>query len=401
MTKLRIAVFVSAVLVCISLGVAGWRTITQNELYSRVFMNTYPAAAVEAIWVAYRDTVQKDGRTLDRDRNYLTTSEGQSYSLLRAVWMDDRETFDRVLKWTRNNLQKREGDRLFAWLWGEGADGRWGVLGEEGGRNSASDADQDIALALIFASARWNDDYYHELALDILADIWRKEVVVVGGRPYLVAGNWAHDEERPTINPSYFSPAAYTVFASVDRAHDWETLKTTSYEVLERSTWGALDRQGTVGLPPDWVGIDRMSGRITESAHADKTTNFSDDAFRVLWRVALDWQWNRDPRALEYLSKLTFFKSEWEKRGLIYGTYGHDGSVVKDTESSSAYGALLAYFAITDPRLAQELYEKKIARFYDVDAERLQPYLGYYPQNWVWFGMAFYANKLPDLTKSQ
>ena len=162
-----------------------------------------------------------------------------------------------------------------------------------------------------------------------------------------------------------------------------------------------LDRQGTVGLPPDWVGIDRTSGRITESAHADKTTNFSDDAFRVLWRVALDWQWNRDPRALEYLSKLTFFKSEWEKRGLIYGTYGHDGSVVKDTESSSAYGALLAYFAITDPRLAQELYEKKIARFYDVDAERLQPYLGYYPQNWVWFGMAFYANKLPDLTKSQ
>src|SRR3989344_697697 len=171
-----------------------------------VFVETYPGTVVETIWVSYRDKIQKDGRTLDRERNYLTTSEGQSYSLLRSVWMDDKDTFDRVLKWTNHNLRKRDGDRLFSWLWGQNPNGHWDVLREEGGINTASDADQDIALALIFANKRWNQSHYMEQAREVLADIWRAEVVTINGRPYLTAGNWAKQENQPTLNPSYFSP---------------------------------------------------------------------------------------------------------------------------------------------------------------------------------------------------
>ncbi len=365
---------------------------------SSVFLTTYQGAAVESAWLVYRDTIQEDGRTIDRDRNYLTTSEGQSYSLLRAVWMDDREIFDRVYKWTKNNLQKREEDNLFHWLWGENASGRWGVLEEIGGRNTAADADQDIALALIFASERWNDDYYLKQARQILADIWAKEVIIIAGRPYLVAGNWAPGETRPTINPSYFSPASYPIFAYYDPGHDWLGLKNTSYEILDKVTWQTLDKTSSVGLPPDWAGLDPLSAAVGPSIHPDKTTNFSDDAFRVLWRVALDWQWHRDPRAKSYLDRLTFLAAEWEKHGQLYGTYTHDGRVIKQGESSSLYGALLAYFKITKPDLAEEIYKKKITKLYNPDLENIRADLGYYPQNWVWFGMAFYADKLPDLS---
>lgn len=362
-----------------------------------VFVRTYPGTVVETVWVAYRDKIQKDGRTIDRQRNFLTTSEGQSYSLLRAVWMDDKAIFDRVLKWTNHNLRKREGDRLFAWLWGQDAEGGWDVMRVDGGMNTASDADQDIALALIFAHKRWNRDHYLKQAQEILDDIWRVEVVTINGRPYLTAGNWATTERRPTLNPSYFSPAAYPIFAAVDLDHDWLALKATSYEVLEASSKEPLGGKTSAGLPADWIGIDRRTGAVFPPIHADKTTNFSDDAFRVLWRVALDWRWHRDQRAKEYLESLKFFDAEWEKEGKIFGTYRHGGEAIKRSESSSLYGALLAHYWVVDAARAEEIYLKKLAPLYNPDIEDLREDLGYYPQNWVWFGLAFYSDKLPNL----
>ena len=80
-------------------------TLTSIPLESSTatHVRTYQYATLENLWISYRDKIQKDGRTIDRSRNYMSTSEGQSYALLRAVWMDDKETFDRVLKWTNNN----------------------------------------------------------------------------------------------------------------------------------------------------------------------------------------------------------------------------------------------------------------------------------------------------------
>ncbi|MBI4128936.1 MAG: hypothetical protein HY460_02685 [Parcubacteria group bacterium] len=361
-----------------------------------IFVETYPNAVVETLWVAYRDKIQKDGRTIDRDRSYLTTSEGQSYSLLRAVWMDDKEIFDRVLRWTNNNLKKRN-DSLFAWKWGQDRYGRWGVLREEGGLSSATDADQDIALALIFAHKRWNQEHYLTQAQKLLDDIWKKEVVIIQGRPYLVAGNWAQEEPHPTINPSYYAFYAYPIFAEVDPAHDWMAVKATSYETLVKASHSVLDKRSSADLPPDWASLDVSSADVLRSVHDDKTTDFSDDAFRVPWRVALDWQWHRDERAREYLESLSFLRREWQQNGFLPSAYTHDGEPLRVAESDSMYGSTHAYFLIVHPEIANEVYRKKIAPLYDPDIEDFGKKLGYYSQNWVWFGMALAAEKLPNL----
>lgn len=401
--KIHKTVFIIAPLLGIALLVFGAIStgLIPNPLHfndKALFISTYPQATVDTIWTAYRDTIQKDGRTLDRDRNYLTTSEGQSYSLLRAVWMDDKQTFDRVWRWTENNLQKREGDSLFAWLWGQNEEGRWDVLRSEGGGNSASDADQDIALALIFAHKRWNQDHYLEEALKVLEDIWEEEVILVNGRPYLLAGNWANDEPLPTVNPSYLFPAAYPIFAEVDPSRDWMALKDTSYDVLEKATWNALSENNTPGLPPDWVGLDPVRGEIRPSMHPDKTTDFADDAFRVLWRVALDAKWHNDPRAFSYLNRLTFFEKEWAEKGRIYGRYTHGGEALTDDESASMYGSVVAHFSVVNPPFAEAVYREKLSAYYDPDTENLRDNLGYYAQNWVWFGFAYYADRLENLS---
>src|SRR5690606_28500903 len=77
---------------------------------------------MNASWDRYKSKfINPDGRVLDFSQNEITTSEGQSYAMLRAVWIDDKQTFDHVWQWTKDNL-KREDNNLFGWKWGERKD---------------------------------------------------------------------------------------------------------------------------------------------------------------------------------------------------------------------------------------------------------------------------------------
>src|SRR3989344_1343957 len=118
-----------------------------------------PTQVLGTTWGKYKVQYLEEstGRTLDKDRGYITTSEGESYTMLRAVWMSDKTTFDRSWEWSKNNLMHKSGDRLLSWLFGQLQDGSYGILTEQDGQNAASDADTDIALALILAYARWQD----------------------------------------------------------------------------------------------------------------------------------------------------------------------------------------------------------------------------------------------------
>ncbi len=114
---------------------------------------TRPSALLGQTWEGYKhDFILADGRVIDYGRDRQTTSEGQSYAMLRAVWMADRPAFDRVWRWTQVHLQVR-GDRLFGYLWGP--DDSQGNLLD---RSAAADADEDIALALVFAGHRWHEN---------------------------------------------------------------------------------------------------------------------------------------------------------------------------------------------------------------------------------------------------
>jgi len=143
-------------------------------------------ALLAAAWSGYKDRfIQPDGRVIDFQRAQVTTSEGQSYAMLRAVWMNDRPTFDLTWRWTQDNLGDPARSRI-GWLWGKSPDGSWRLLDA----NSASDADEDIALALLFAAHQWTPTY-RPAAIALLGRIWDEDVATVAGQPYLAAGNWA------------------------------------------------------------------------------------------------------------------------------------------------------------------------------------------------------------------
>src|SRR5215510_15844436 len=78
-------------------------------------------------WTAYvQRFIQQDGRVIDHSAAGISTSEGQAYAMLRAVWIGDREHFDKTFNWAINNLNSGiRMDHLWAWKWGKNAKGKW------------------------------------------------------------------------------------------------------------------------------------------------------------------------------------------------------------------------------------------------------------------------------------
>lgn len=367
-----------------------------NSPYSQVTRPFSPYTLLTSSWERYKTSfIKADGRVVDYSQNGITTSEGQSYALLRAVWLDDKPEFDLVWNWTRNNLQLSNG--LFGWRWGQIAPNRYGFL-PGGGNNSASDADTDIALALIFAADRWGDKTYLVQAQRILPGIWNEEVATVAGQPVLTAGNWAKGSSLVIVNPSYFAPYAWRIFAKVDQAHSWNNLLAPAYNLLDRVGNDSLGGKTAVGLPPDWVAVNMADGALSVPPTASLSTDYAFNAMRVPWRIALDYEWNKDSRAYQYLQNhFNFLAQTYSQTGKILGTYHHDGTPATTYESPAMYATILPYFQLFHPNLGQKIYNGKIIQLYSTDRNSFNRNLPYYDQNWLWFGAAIYNHYLRPL----
>jgi endoglucanase len=334
-------------------------------------------------WETYKGYfIQADGRVIDFYNNNVSTSEGQSYALLRSVWVNDRETFDTVLNWTNNNLKTR-GDNLIGWKWGKNDQGEWKILDNA----SATDAEQDIALALIMATERWGETRYIDQAKGILKDLWEKEVITIKGMNYLVSGDWAKDDTNVKLNPSYLAPYAYRKFAEVDPDHDWLSLVDSSYKILEDSS-----SYSVFYLPPDWCYINTETGKIALNPDQySKENDYSYDAIRVHWRVAFDYILYNEPRAKTYLDKSTdFLINYWSINGSLPSSITANGVIRKGEESFAIYGAVLPAIAIIKPQVANQIYHKKIAADY-IKGFWANP-KDYYAQNLIWFGVSLWNN---------
>jgi endo-1,4-beta-D-glucanase Y/4-amino-4-deoxy-L-arabinose transferase-like glycosyltransferase len=367
--------------------------ISTNGDWMAIFkLNEKPDVALKESWEYFKKNfIINYGQVIDPSSNDLTTSEGQAYTMLRAVWENDQKTFQEVWQWTKDHLQHRLQDKLLSWQWQkEGNDYKLGDWA------SAADADEDIALALLFASKRWQNQGYQDEAKEIIKDIWRQEVREINGRFFIISGTDKEKREGFLINPSYFSPATYKIFAEVDKTHPWKKLVDDGYRFLD-----TLDQRGggQTHLPPNWVIVDN-EGRLKSAAQSvpKEPDLYGYDAFRTFWRVAVDAFWFKDRRATNYLKKAEpFFKKEWQEKGRFSALYELGGQEKAPYNSLSTDVAALSIFSITNRPLAKQIYEK----FFDQKLNRGEGYWNnakdYYDQNWGWFGSALYAEDLPNL----
>ncbi len=327
---------------------------------------------LSALWSLYRYTHVQAGRVVALDEGGITTSEGQAYAMLRAVWADDRASFEEVWRWTRENLQVR-GDRLLAWKWKDGVRDR----------NAATDADQDAALALVLASRRFREKRYLEDARALLADIWEHEVITAGGRPIPTAGNWARDERWPTVHVAYLAPYAYEVFAGVDPARPWKELVRSSYEILR-----FLFVEKRLAFPPEVVFVDPRTGKLLlDRPGGPAPANFGYDAVPIYWRVALDARWfGRRSEADLRESMLASPREAFRRERRLRERYTTAGRPLSELEGLPHLASVQALASVEDPAFADELRAEKLDALFDraLTGEELP----YYLHNWLWFGRA-------------
>jgi endo-1,4-beta-D-glucanase Y len=211
-----------------------------------------------------------------------TPSEAMGYGMMIAAAMGDKETFDGF--WTYTQTQLSGG--LMTWL--------------PGNSGSATDADEDIAFALLMAQDQWGGSY-SSAASSMISAMSTSDVD--GG--HLTAGsNWSGQD---AYNPSYFAPSFYPAFGG----GTWSTVSSNGYTTL-----GNNQSQFGSGLFTDWCRRDGTPIRA-EDVGAQVTGGFTApvygyDAARVPWRLGLDACANGNSQATSLLTPLlSFFASQY------------------------------------------------------------------------------------------
>ncbi len=210
-------------------------------------------------WQAFKRLyLSDDGRVIDAaTAQAITVSEGQAYALTFALIANDAASFEKILRWTRDNLAGGSLERtLPAWKWGRADDGKWGVLD----RNSAADADLWFTYALAEAGELWHNTAHAQLAHTMSALILREEVSLVpglgatllpGARGFVTQQTWR-------LNASY---APMEVLRALERRGEkrlWAAVLESSRRVIV----GSAPR----GYAADWVLYREAAGFSADSA---------------------------------------------------------------------------------------------------------------------------------------
>ena len=330
----------------------------------------------------YRNCLKPQYRFGYTDIEGRGNSESQSYALLQSFWMDDKKTFDRVWLWTQRNLQ-REEDNLFSWDF-ELKNSFINFPFKKANikdENPATDADTDIAYALLLAGEKWKDDEYIEEAKKIINGIWEQEVTEHQGRLYLLPGNWAVDEQRIVINPSYFSPVAFQLFARYDSNHDWNKLYTDSYLNL-KDIQNQVNRGEKNILPTNWVVINKSNNMIHPFEGKPDSYDYSYDAFRTLWRAGFHQQTSPSFPSWEYISAFrSIFEADWNDDQNLCTLYHYRNQRLECNSSTTGLAGIIGALSVTNGYVAEQIIKKH----YIHENTLSFPENSFYGGSWHWF----------------
>jgi endo-1,4-beta-D-glucanase Y len=224
-----------------------------------------------------------------------SNSEGTAYGMLLAVYANDQPTFDKLWQYA-----KLWPDSNMLMNWYINAAGTMAL-----GTGGATDADEDMAFALVMADARWGGKgslatNYIDLAKTQIGLIWQHEVDHTRANVLLPGDTFS---AGTPINISYFAPAYYRTFGRVTgNTSDWNQVIDASYAAISAAL-NAQNGNAQNGLVPAWstpAGVPMDPPGQTQTWHQL-------DSCRTPYRLGLDYCWNAEPRALTYLQKITGF----------------------------------------------------------------------------------------------
>jgi hypothetical protein len=266
-----------------------------------------------------------------------TVSEGIGYGLLIAVYMGDHTLFDNLWKYEQLHL---DPNGLMNWSI-DSSGNTTSSGGMQLGGGAATDADEDIAWALVMADKQWGSAgavNYATAALKQIQAIWNHEVY--SSKLAGPGDSWGPTNLFNDVNVSYFAPAYYRVFKQIDTdsTHAWDAVTQTVFDTIFCDKSGmtfcnvlnTTNKNTTNGLVPGWA---TNTGAMSSAG----PYYYQYDACRTPFRIGVDWCLNsataagaataiNPARAQAYVALTSSFFSGIGVANIVDG-YNMDGTV--------------------------------------------------------------------------
>lgn len=300
----------------------------QGHAFAHCALPAYDTDKIATAYTNWKTKFFQGGRVIRPENSNDTASEGIAYGMLIGVYMNDRPMFDALWSYAHGRFN---GNQLMAWHYNSGG----GQL--DGG--AATDADQDMAWALLMADKQWGGSptagglpTYAASASALIGAIWSHEVDQSNGFVLKPGDNFGGANQT---NPSYFAPSYYKVFARVTGNAGWMSVVQSSYQILGRAT-------GANGLVPNWV--NSQGAGVAGPGNDPNGVHFGYDACRTPWRIALDYCENGDTQAHDYLERIVgFFVTKSASGGLGAIRDGYTTAGAAPTPPLGMYAAGMAF----------------------------------------------------------
>ena len=284
-----------------------------------------------------------------------TVSEGMAYGLIVAGYMKDQELFDDLYRYYRSYPDPWD---MMHWKIDEN--------GKRVGDNAATDADEDVAFMLLIAHHNFGSNgsinymqEAHRIIKLMMAHMVEKETYIL--KPGDAWGGSLN------TNICYYVPAYYKIFAHVTGDQDWIKVADKCYEIIFKA-WNP-----STGLVPDWCQGDGSLPALNGGKPLDWAKNqgrtYYYDATRTPWRIAKDYLWFGDKRALMYCNTVTEFVKKDGGFAAIKDGYNLDGTKFSHKHTSAfvgpfAVGAMASTTA--SQQFVNEGYTENVNTFNDV-----------------------------------
>jgi endo-1,4-beta-D-glucanase Y len=259
------------------------------------------------------------------DNTAQTVSEGIGYGMLLTVYKGDKTTFDGLWNYYKDN---RNTNGVMNWK----INGCSGILGS----NGATDAELDVAMALIVADYQWGSIRtinYKTDAIALIASIKNKEIEA---NSFVIKPGDAFGGSSIT-NPSYFAPAYCRAFGKfTSDAAFWNNVAAKCYTILNANL---SQNRATGGLVSDWC---QASGAYSNDAtgYTNQGKTYGYDAARTPWRIATDYVWYGNNDAKIYSKKSSdFVKITLGGTTNIKDGYNQNGTLIGKWHNATFVGA--------------------------------------------------------------
>ncbi len=257
-----------------------------------------------------------------------TFSEGIGYGMLLAVGNGDRDALDKLWAYYKAHV---DSNGLMNWKINACTTEVWG-------QNAATDGDEDAAMALVQADAKWGG--YKADATSLINAIKTYETAA-GSPSYLRPGDAPNNGGKGdgVVNPSYFAIGYWHVWASYVNDPFWNQLATDAYTML--ASFQSLTISSSTGLVPDWG---------TSAGQNPNGSGYYYDACRTPWRVAVDYAWFGTSAAQKFLQNVSSFVDShggvdgvpFDKNSAFLGAFALSGMAVSQAKADAYLNAWLS-----------------------------------------------------------